>query len=523
MTPLRLSLLLTALAALPLLGAPDPTPLRIGKITIEAVPVFSAAEVAHGSFYRGVNLLHVQTRVALLRRFLLFHEGDPYDPVKLAETERNLRLFDFLKSASVTAGPPHDGVVDVAVVTQDNWTTFVNGDFSNDGGKAAYDFDVTQKDLFGSGSALELHIDHGVERNTNTIEFLHPAALGPYWNLDTFYSINSDGNEEKLALDRPLFSYDTPWTASLLFDHFLRNERTFNQGQVAARYRQQHRQLAASRSHVLHNDENGSSSVVGGFDLLDDSFSHLPGRQADVLPLSRHFRFLDGGYESTGFHFVKLNYVDRDLREQDFNLGRFQSAHLAISPSSGAARPLTWRLRLTEGGGYAFNERSFVTGQASFTTRAPDHRNTIFSFDARTVTRFDTRYPQTFVSRVRLDVGSQLDGDVQFLADGQNGLRAYPDFAFEGSRRFIVNAEHRLFLGRELLQLFGPSLAVFLDSGQAVNGGFRGMKTDVGIGLRMVIARYESAMIRVDFAYALNSSPLNRRGPVISVSTLHAF
>ena len=524
MLRLRLFLLIAAVASNGILVAgASSVPLRIGHISIDAVPVYSDAEVTHGRFYRLVNILHVQTRTELLRRFLLFREGDPYDPVRLDETERNLRLFGFLESASVTASAPHDGIVDVAVVTHDALTTSITGDFTNDGGIASYDFDVAQKDLFGTGSELDLRIDQGVERSANTIEFHHPAALGPYWNLDTLYSKNSDGNEEKFALERPLFSYRTAWTVNFLFDHVLRRERIFRQGDVAARFRQEHRQLAFSHSKVLHKNREGSSSFVGGFEVLDDSFSHLRNRPLDIIPDGRHFRFLDGGYESTRFRYVKLDYIDRDLREQDFNLGRFTSVHAAISPRLSGKNPLTFRLRASEGMGHAFSDHSFVIGQISASTRGPHDRNTIVSLDGRSITRFQTRYPQAFVARVRLDLGWQLDRDVQFLADGQSGLRAYPDFAFEGSRRLIINAEHRVFLGRELLQIFGPSIAVFADSGQAVDGPFRGMKSDAGVGLRIGIARYDAALIRIDWAYALNSSPLNRRGHVWSISTMHAF
>jgi len=104
-------------------------------------------------------------------------------------------------------------------------------------------------------------------------------------------------------------------------------------------------------------------------------------------------------------------------------------------------------------------------------------------------------------------------------------LRAYPDFAFEGRKRLLLNAEHRIFLGHEILQMFGPGVAVFADSGQAIDRNFRlaGMKTDVGIGLRIGLTRFESAMLRIDLAYALNNSPLSRRGRAISVSTVQAF
>ena len=502
-----------------------PTALRIGHISINAVPLFSSQEAAHGSFYRTANVLHVQTRAALLRGFLLFKEGDGFNPAKLAESERNLRQLDFLKSATIAAGTPHDGVVDVDVVTQDAWTTDVNGDFSNEGGIAAYDFDVTQKDLLGTGSELEIHIDNGIERRANTIEFLHPAALGPYWNLDTLLSKNSDGNEEKLQLDRPLYSYDTPWTAGFLFDHDLRNERYFRDGQVAARFRQQHRQLKFERSTVLHADESGSSRLTGGIDFLDDSFATLPARSSDITPDARHFRFIEGGYDRTGFHYLKVNYVDRDLRDQDFNLGGLASVRVGISPRVSSSKSIETMLVAKVSRGHEFTDHTFVLGRVDVSSRAPRQRNTIASAEARFVNRFETQYPQAFVSRVRVDRGWQLDRDVQFVADGQNGLRAYPNFAFEGRQRVLMNVEQRLFLGRELLQIFGPSVAVFADSGQAVDGrlAWARMKSDVGMGLRIGIARFESALVRVDLAYALNDSPTSHRGGVISISTVQAF
>ncbi|MEA2344474.1 MAG: hypothetical protein QOF63_2643 [Thermoanaerobaculia bacterium] len=495
-------------------------PLRVGRITIEAVPVYSDAEVRQGRIYGLLNLLHMQTRVALLRRFLLFREGELFDPALLAETERDLRLFDFLESVSVTASAPHDGVVDVSVVTHDALTTVPNADFSNEGGIAIYSANVTQLDLFGSGASINVLNEHGVERDVAAVELFHPAIFGPHWRLDTLYSKNSDGDEERIAVDRPMDSYTAPWSAGVLADHLLRNERIFADGSVASRFRHEHRQLSLFRSLVLRADPSRSSSFIGGIDLSDDDFAPLPDRARDVIPASRHFRFLEGGYEWTGVHFMKLSYIDRDLRDQDFNLGRFTTLRAAISPPL-RGRPLTMRLRAAAGAGHAFSERAFVIGQISASTRAAHDRNAMISFDGRSVVRIDTRFPQAFVTRARVDAGWQLDRDVQFLADGQSGLRAYPDFAFEGSRRIMLNAEHRVFLGHELFQLIGPGAAVFVDSGQA--GRFRGMKSDAGVGLRFGIARLNAALIRVDWVYAFSSSPHSRRGAVWSISTTQAF
>jgi hypothetical protein len=134
------------------------------------------------------------------------------------------------------------------------------------------------------------------------------------------------------------------------------------------------------------------------------------------------------------------------------------------------------------------------------------------------VVKFNTALPMTLVSRVRFDAGWQLDRDIQFFADGQNGLRAYPNFAFEGSRRLLFNIEQRVFLGREVLQVFEPGAAVFVD-----NGWLQGYHGDAGGGLRFSIPRYESAIIRLDAAYALTGSPLSKRGLKFSIATTQAF
>src|SRR6478672_8464112 len=100
------------LAAVPSAARADETP-RIGRITIHALNVFSPEEAARGWVYRAADALHIETRASVIRKFLLFQEGDPYDPTRLEETERNLRVLPFLKAASVVPGLPHGGLVDV--------------------------------------------------------------------------------------------------------------------------------------------------------------------------------------------------------------------------------------------------------------------------------------------------------------------------------------------------------------------------------------------------------------------------
>ena len=211
---------------------------------------------------------------------------------------------------------------------------------------------------------------------------------------------------------------------------------------------------------------------------------------------------------------MKLDHVDFGLREQDFNVGAHTAVNIARSTQN------VWRLRGDQSYGHAFGPRSFAIAHVSATTRAGStNRNAIVSGDGLMVVRLPAARPMTFVSRLRIDAGSDLDRDVQFFADGQNGLRAYPNYAFEGNRRVLFNMEQRVFLGRELLQLVEPGAAIFFDTGK-IRGGLR---TDFGAGLRLAISRLDSAIVRVDLGYALNDSPISRRGLVVSVATSQAF
>lgn len=477
--------------------------------------MFSGPE-AGGGFYRALNALATPTRETLVRKFLLFHEGEPFDESKLRESERNLRALDFLMSAKVSAADAHDGVVDVVVDTQDAWSTDVNADFSNDGGRSLYDVDVSQKNLFGTGAEIDVRAASGLERRTRSIELLHPALFGAYWNSDLLYAKSSDGNEEKLAVERPLFSHDTAHTFSASFDHLLRDSRRYDAGQLSALFRQEHREATLSAGRTIATTASGATRLLAGGDWIEDSFQPVRGQE----PADRNFRFAELGVDTTSFDFIKADHVDLGIREQDFNLGPCASLTGGWSPP-GHGHGVVWRIRSEASRGARTGPRSFVMAHVSGTMRAGDtNRNAIVSADSRFVARFETAWPQAFVARVRIDHGSDLDRDVQYFVDGQNGLRAYPDYAFNGDSRFVFNAEQRLFLGHEWLQLLEPGAAVFIDSGRAGKGPLR---TDVGAGIRLGIARLDSAVIRFDAAYALNDSPLSRRGLVFSIATSQAF
>jgi len=506
-------------------------PPRIGTITIRALDVFSPDEAARGWLYRTANAVRFNTRESVIRKFLLFGEGDVFDPLRLDETERNLRALPFLKSALVAAGKLHDGVVDVEVITQDAWTTEPGVSFGGKGGVTTYGFDLKEKDFLGTGRTLAIAYDKEAERSNRSFEYIDPYFLGRSYVLGDFlYANNSDGEEERVSIGRPFVAFSSRNSASILFDHLTLTNRIFAEGDILSRFHQRHTEGDAEYGWAIAASETRAQRAFLRFRAVEDRFFLVHDSPAPVLPEDRLFRFVTVGYQDIQNDFLKKNFVNRAERYEDFNLGRSIDVEAGVSPSAFGVPKTTGLFRLAIGEGWRLGPRTFVLGTLSYRTRYDgDFENEIFSGNGFFVHEFESMLPrQTFVSRVTFDRGWNLDRDVQFFADGDNGLRGYHLYAFEGDKRVVWNAEQRVFLGREILQLFSLGAAAFFDTGAATPAGeplrFRDFKTDVGVGLRIGITRAATnSILRIDVAYALNRDPKGRRGLLVSFSSGQGF
>ncbi len=504
-------------------------PLRVGRITIRSVNVFSPEEAARGWVYRAANAVHFETRESVIRKFLLFREGDRYDAARLEETERNLRALPFIKTASVLPGPRHDGLVDVEVTTQDAWTTQPGISYGKKGGVTTYSFSLEEKDLLGTGRSAQVSYGRDVDRINRFVQYKDPYFFGPYWNADFFYSANSDGSEEAARIGRPFFSFVSPWAADFLATHLLQDDKIFEKGEESARFRQSHREFHVLYGRAITASDERARRLTAGFELLKDEFEHAPNRPGDPLPDNRNFRYFFLRYEDISNDFIKMNYVNRDSRFEDFNLGRSLIATVAVSLSALGLDRTTEFLGMEWDEGWRLSQSSFLQAHVAFHTRLDDGvQNAILSANVGYVRKFNTPLLQTLVSRLQFDEGWNLDRETQFFADGANGLRGYRLHSFEGNKRLVWNLEHRLFTGREILQLASFGAAAFFDAGAATPRGqplkLSEFKSDVGIGLRIAISRASSnSILRVDAAYPLNPDPFGRRGWLFSFSSGQVF
>src|SRR5205807_825943 len=130
-----------------------------------------------------------------------------------------------------------------------------------------------------------------------------------------------DGNDQRFQIRRPFYSFATPWSADFTFIGFRQNDRLFDQGRESEKFHQRHRMLNASYGLALAPNDHVANRVTAGLRAVNDNFDTLPNRPG-LLPQERDYRYFFVRYEHAQNDFLKLNYVNKDMRYEDFDLGR---------------------------------------------------------------------------------------------------------------------------------------------------------------------------------------------------------
>ena len=142
---------------------------RISSIFIDNHSVFDLSDPDLSSrfswAYRAANALHVATRQSVIRRELLFREGDCYDVERLRDSERLLRALNFIAGVDIFGVRQADGTIHVLVDTQDEWSLRADARMGGGGGAGFGGVTLREDNLLGSGNGVSaFYIDRRGER-----------------------------------------------------------------------------------------------------------------------------------------------------------------------------------------------------------------------------------------------------------------------------------------------------------------------------------------------------------------------
>lgn len=488
-----------------------------------------------GLLYKTANAVKLNTKEDIVKRELLFKEGDPYNKFVVAESGRNLRTLPFLRNISITESR-EGNFVDVVVSVQDTWTLFPIITMASGSGANKKTLGIIEGNLAGYGKRLEGSIADDEGRQTNEIVWDDRRFLGTLQRFSAGHFDRSDGQSSIISWGLPFRSLVNKQAWFIDAENSDLIGRMFRDGSERYIYRQKHSSIMGGYTFAAGEPSKLLNRLTFGYSFQRDQFSEATAKDFNDIGLLPSDVPVNGGelandrefsgpvvsWQMIQPEFISLNYIDAFDRVQDFNLGNELVSNIQISPEILGSQKDSLIFRLTDTNGYKISPQQFFRGQISASSRLErdTYRETIFSAQARYYKVFGPQYAgdiflgqHTIATSANLDSGYNLDNDTEFLLGATNGLRGYKDRTLSGKHRVNFNLEDRVHLAEEIAKLVNLGAAVFADVGSVSNENIHEALTqnfyaNVGVGLRLGLARSSGGtVVRIDLAFPLRDGP----------------
>lgn len=501
---------------------------------LEAVLVASEDVVAPSDPYpQLLNVFHMRTREAVIRREVLLVPGAAYSAALAYETARNLRklgIFAVVRVVPVRGSTPD--TVSLLIITKDLWSLRLNQDFQIVGTLVqSLRLQGTEQNFLGLNKKVAL--DFLLRRDSLSFgqTYVDPRLGGSRWYLSETASLivgresgQLEGSRGSVLVTRPFYSLDTPWSFQAQAVWRVQPVRIFRGAEVWALpypeggtvpYIYDARELSGSMLYLRSWGSRYKLDAGGGVGVyhrrygapadsgLDEArrawlrTTYLP-RAEDATYVLGYARFWETRYEV-------MRDVDSYALSEDFQVGPYLTATARYAPAllaeagNFAEVGLTGRYRVRLGDALtslatAGSVRRLLGGQGAGTW-----------INRRWAVELQQVSPKVlggrFVVRGLLDVNIDDLNERVLLLGGGNGLRGARPEAYSGRRTALLNVEYRT---RPLI-LYTVHLGgvLFYDAGSAFDEGPRFVHS-VGVGLRLLFPQFNTFPFRLDFGYVVN-------------------
>lgn len=506
----------------------------ISRITIRSTDIFDFETKPYlRKFpYTWINLLHIKTVDRIIEQELLFKKGEQMDEFLVQETERNLRALPFIRSARIAKFPQRDGTVAVVVYVSDSWTTEPQINLSGINNIDKLEFGFREKNLFGYGKSME--VKYRTDTDSDSIERLYrytdPRLFGSRLQLKSEYENNTDEEAKRLLLERPFFSADTKWSSRATYDREEKVIEEFDSSNKKTSEFNQAKEVSQAYGGVKIGGGRRIVNRVGlrykkeqqRFSTTDETSPARP------IPASQDFQTVFLDYQMVRNNFIKTSRLERMTRIEDVNLGPVLLFSPGVSPKLLTGRENTTNLETEFRVGYLFPQSHLLQTRIRHTSRETFESATNERYEVDLKYYHRTSVMQTAVFHTRVEWGVQLDSDNLITLGGDNGLRAYEKDSIVGTRGFVFNAEDRLYLTGEMLNLFVIGGAFFYDAGYVWPKGepirLSDVRSSIGSGIRIALTRSsDEVILRLDLSYRLHRLRSDDDPWVISFGSDQAF
>ena len=503
----------------------------IRSISIVITDIF---EQPDNLIYREANALKVNTRQEVIRRELLFKEGQGYDHFLIEETLRVLRLQRIIRDVNIV--PSLQGeFVDIKVKVQDTWTFLPQISYSSGTGRSRFAAGVSEGNIVGLNKRAEFLYEDDDGRKALEGVYDDPRVWGSDYRFVSGLFHRSDGDRTVLYLGDPARSLLDNEAWEFNADILDTVARLFENGDERYIFRQKKSDLGFRYTRSAGNPETRLRRYSLGWEYDEarfyrptledfddvnvdpDSVSQDPA----MLAANRRYTGPVFTFQSVEQDFISKNYVDRFERVEDYNLGPVFSANLLLAPDFLGSIDDALLFSLNRSEGLRIGESQFLRGELGLASRrtTDDFEDTLFRGELKYYNVLGHKYlgglsigRHTLASALFLDYGNEIDRDREFLIGGDNALRGYESRSFTGDKRYALNLEDRIHIADDVFSLVSCGAAFFAEMGGATYsdlGNLLGRDTygDIGVGLRFAFPRSSGErVLRIDLALPLRDA-----------------
>lgn len=301
----------------------DYSGLKIRKIEIKRLNVFGSSTSTPdfsdpNKTEKLLNKTHFNTNEIIIRKNLLFHEGDTISPLNLSDNERYLRELPFIDDARIIVVPFSGSEADIIIVTKDIYSLGAKASFSGlDKGSVS----LFERNIFGMGHEFGVEIPwdskftdspgFGVSYKINNIS-------RTFSNLEVYYYDGLGKKTFGFELSRKLISASTKYAGSIsIREMFTSDDLDSLPEPEAVKYNLQDYWLLRS---FLLNTNKVSRLILGARYTNNNVFSH-----PFILPESYHhlqqYKIFLGSVSWSVQKYYKANLVYGYGRTEDIPHG----------------------------------------------------------------------------------------------------------------------------------------------------------------------------------------------------------
>ena len=449
-----------------------------------------------------LKIFYTPTKQETIEQYLTFKLGSKVNIKKIKETIRKLRAAKFIWDSTYQLTIKNDCTASINITVHDTFPFRPKLAFTRKNGANSTSFGLINKNLFGSGTSLQIEVKNNKLREEKIIEYINPNFAKRHYFFKGLYSDNSDGKQIQFRFAKPFHHLDS--TAS--FDSYVNlydsNLELYNNTEIA--FQSNYSKDTTSLSYafltksLLHYERSRIS-----FNIKDEQAEY------DSLALmDRHLVEFSASLELFDTDFIEVKNIRNMNQFEDYNQGvnlAFSFGAIYDQLNENWSPKLSASLSKTT----VYNPYTVLITEINYSHKSfSNYLNQSKISSHFEYNYFDEDYQQSWNAKIKYKKLQNPNPENFISMDEEFPIRGFPYGYRLGDSMIALNIEKRWFNLANIFEIFNVAAVAFYDIGQISlenSDIFSKQKTTLqsaGVGLRISPSKFsKNIVVHIDLAF----------------------